>query len=453
MKDTVAIYIRIRKQDGRHRYVKPVWTKQGKLKPLYALVDGREERHPEGVYNLRYRVGDARPYEVVGQDPGLVLATKMRREAALLDGTIAMPERKTPAPVPKAWQLVSEDGRHPLLQSIRKYLTEKKAHRSHKTYLAYSATWQMFLEFATLPEYKDELSFDDYTLRDDSSKELTPVAPAHLSIRTVEDITRDCVLNFNLYLKKHGSDDRTCYNRVTHLVSIFHHYELKSPLRMGDKPKFVERKVKGYSAAILERMFEEATEDEADLLLFALCMGGRAQELEYACWSDADLDLGMHTVTRHPDLGFIPKDKEEGSIPLPPNLVERLRARRKRYPHTRLIFPTPSNTPDGHLLRIIKRLALRAGVNCGHCINKKGQPCSTHPVCKQVILHKLRKTFARMMHEKGTLLRDVQALLRHSDPETTLRYVEYENASALQSNSVAAFGGFARGNKPQSAIA
>jgi hypothetical protein len=26
----------------------------GKLKPLYAVVNGKPEHHPEGVYNLRY---------------------------------------------------------------------------------------------------------------------------------------------------------------------------------------------------------------------------------------------------------------------------------------------------------------------------------------------------------------------------------------------------------------
>ena len=51
-------------------------------------------------------------------------------------------------------------------------------------------------------------------------------------------------------------------------------------------------------------------------------------------------------MTEHLDLGFRPKDKEEGTIPLPAYLVEMLRERRNRYPHTRLVFPTSTGKPD-----------------------------------------------------------------------------------------------------------
>lgn len=440
MKDKVSIHIRVRTKNGKHPFAKPVWSK-GKLKPFYAVVDGVEELHREGIYYLRYRVGQDRTFEQIGQDIGLVLATKMRREAAILDGTLTKSVRKALTPEPAATKTVSTptDGRHPLLESIRTYLTEKKAHRSNKTYLAYSSTWRSFLEYITLPEYKDELSYDACTLRADASEKLTPVVPAHLSIHDLEDITREQILNFVLYLRDEGSCERSRYNQTTHVVSLFHHYELKSPIRRGDKPTFTKKKVQGYSEDILNKMFAVATEDEADLLLFFLCVGLRAGEVEFACWPDLDLDSAIHTVTEHLDLGFKPKDREEGTIPLPPNLVDRLRARRRRYPKSRLIFPTPDGKPNRHLLRTIKRLGLRSGVNCGHCVNKKRQSCATHAVCKHIILHKLRKSFARMMHANGTPLRDVQAMLRHSDPLTTQGYIEHESAQALHRNSAAAF--------------
>lgn len=73
-------------------------------------------------------------------------------------------------------------------------------------------------------------------------------------------------------------------------------------------------------------------------------------------------------------------------------MVERMIARRQRYPHSRLIFATTARKPNGHALRTIKRLALKAGVNCGHCVNKAAKSCAEHPVCRHVILHKLRKT-------------------------------------------------------------
>ena len=32
----------------------PFYSANGKLKPLWAMVDGRPEHHPEGTYHLRY---------------------------------------------------------------------------------------------------------------------------------------------------------------------------------------------------------------------------------------------------------------------------------------------------------------------------------------------------------------------------------------------------------------
>jgi integrase/recombinase XerD len=98
--------------------------------------------------------------------------------------------------------------------------------------------------------------------------------------------------------------------------------------------------------------------------------------------------------------------------------------RRARYPESRLLFPTDENRPDGHLLRVIKNLGLRAGLNCGHCINKAGKSCATHPVCKHVILHKLRKTFASVLSRKGIPPRTIMRYLRHSELTTTLAYLD-----------------------------
>jgi integrase/recombinase XerD len=86
----------------------------------------------------------------------------------------------------------------------------------------------------------------------------------------------------------------------------------------------------------------------------------------------------------------------------------------------------------GHLLRTIKELGLRAGVNCGYCINKQGLSCATHPVCREVILHKLRKTYASKLSRKGVPVRTIQRWLRHSDLSTTLAYLADEDDDGLR---------------------
>lgn len=114
-----------------------------------------------------------------------------------------------------------------------------------------------------------------------------------------------------------------------------------------------------------------------------------------------------------------------------------------RYPKSRLIFPTSEAKPNGHALRIIKSLALRAGVNCGHCVNKRGQSCAEYPVCRNVILHRLRKTYATRLHRSGVPARTIMGWLRHSDLATTLLYLaEGDDDQQTRAQINSAFGQF-----------
>ncbi|MGC2604038.1 MAG: hypothetical protein WA419_00650 [Silvibacterium sp.] len=66
---TVRLYIRVRLEDGRRLHVDPVFSANGKLKPLFAISDGHAEHHPEGVYYLRYLKDGKNSWECVGSDP------------------------------------------------------------------------------------------------------------------------------------------------------------------------------------------------------------------------------------------------------------------------------------------------------------------------------------------------------------------------------------------------
>lgn len=80
----VHLYIRVRLPDGSRQYADPVYLSNGKPKPLYALVDGKPEHHPEGVYHLRYcRADGKRAYEAVGNDVWAALTARIKRERTL----------------------------------------------------------------------------------------------------------------------------------------------------------------------------------------------------------------------------------------------------------------------------------------------------------------------------------------------------------------------------------
>jgi hypothetical protein len=46
----VRLEVRVRRFDGSRPYLDPALSANGKVKPLYAAVDGKAEHHPEGSY-------------------------------------------------------------------------------------------------------------------------------------------------------------------------------------------------------------------------------------------------------------------------------------------------------------------------------------------------------------------------------------------------------------------
>ena len=423
-----TLYLRVVLPDGRHHYAKAVYNANGHLKADYALIGGRPERHPEGVYHLRYPLGGKRIWEGVGTDASVAAVALQNKNFDLraIELGRVPPQQKSPSPTAEAaTKKATTDSQTPLeskrslKSAIAEYLKETAEHKSVATYAAYKVTLERFGKVCT---------------------------KKHL-----EDLDRADLLAFVASMRDKrsgfGSAPRTIRNRVDFLQIFLHHFGLPSLLKGKDLPTFTEKAVRAYPRSVLSAMFAAADQEESDLLQFFLCTGGREKEVQFACWSDIDAEARTFTITEKLDLGYTPKDSEEGAIQVPAALISILEARRKRFPTSRLIFPllrkqkvvpmprylnkkratvAPSvekERSNGHLLTTIKSLGLRAGVNCGHCVNKAGKSCKTHPVCKHVILHKLRKTFATMHHNNGMPVRTLMRMLRHSDLETTQRYI------------------------------
>jgi integrase/recombinase XerD len=114
-----------------------------------------------------------------------------------------------------------------------------------------------------------------------------------------------------------------------------------------------------------------------------------------------------------------------------------LREHRQHHPTQRLLFPRADGKPDNHLLKRLKALALKAGLNCGRCVKKNKKTgeiktCDQFPVCKEWTLHRFRKTFATMHSDAGEKLENISAWLGHADLETTKAYLEIGHASSEQ---------------------
>ena len=159
-----------------------------------------------------------------------------------------------------------------------------------------------------------------------------------------------------------------------------------------------------YTPDELGRIFNACDEGEKAIFATLLLTGLREQELYFLTWQD--LNAGTIKVTPKPKEGFSPKDYEEPIIPIPPDLVKRLK---NLLRPAGWIFPNAQGGRTSHLLRRLKHIATKAKV-------------------ENATLHKFRHTYATRLLESGSDIVTVQGLLGHSDIETTRQYLNPDEA-------------------------
>jgi integrase/recombinase XerD len=294
MKSPVQMYLRVRLPDGTYPYLRAAYASNGRIRPDHAIHKGRAANFPGSTYYLRYQINGKRVWEPVGDESSLALVALQRRALALQDAeelnSAPTPGDTAPPPVASFKRLLAD--------CASEYIAETAEHKSVKTLAAYKLTVTAFCE---------------------------GVKKEH-----IEDITREDILTYSAALRKKGGSPRTIRNRIDHLQIFFHRFKIPSLLTGNDLPKYTDKKVRAYNPLELGKLFGHATADESDLLHFLLCTGAREQEAQFVCWSDIDLERQTYTVTEHLDLGYRPKDKEEGTLPIPELLVETLKVRRIR---------------------------------------------------------------------------------------------------------------------------
>lgn len=395
-KSKATIYLRIRTAEGRQPYCPVIWeTKNRRLKPHWCLVGGVPEHHPEAAYHLRYRVDGRQIWENVGNDPEHAVDLRSTRGDQLAhpntrDGKIFAENCR---PAPKSAPEASYEGRFRLDQEIKTYLTNCQK-LAPKTYDAYRSSLGLFQK-ACSKTYVDEVRKQDLQL-------------------------------FDTFLLRRGDDDRTRANRVSHVVTFLRNKEGR---RNGDpilgvtiRIKYVEAPPEAYTRQELEDLFRVSCEEDKMLWRFFLGTGFREKESSVVEYSDINTDKKLIYVVDKPYFGFKPKDCQKRAVPISDELITRLMARKNG---STLIFGR-GGTPEGHLLRKLKDVAFRGGLNCGRCMGTvKGQPvsCADAPVCEKWILHRFRKNFATDRHENGASARQIQKWLGHESLETTLRYL------------------------------
>ena len=141
------------------------------------------------------------------------------------------------------------------------------------------------------------------------------------SKKYIEQINRRDVLDYPDHLKTSGNVPRTVANYSNFLKIFFNHNKVAWPLERTDRVKFTEKVVSAYEPNEINALLAAADQEESELMQFFLFTGARDQEVQYATWWDVNLTAKTFAVTEKLDLGFSPKDKEEGEIPIPDSLV------------------------------------------------------------------------------------------------------------------------------------
>jgi integrase/recombinase XerD len=140
---------------------------------------------------------------------------------------------------------------------------------------------------------------------------------------------------------------------------------------------------------------------------------------------------------------FTPKSHERREIPITKELVDMLHECKKKS-SSEWIFPNEQGDPEGHFLRKFKKIAFRAGLNCGKCTTTRSEGrftkvkveknCATYSEgCSLHYLHRLRKTRATFWHTHDITLRTIQAYLGHADLKTTQKYLGVQDATEVES--------------------
>lgn len=270
-------------------------------------------------------------------------------------------------------------------------------------------------------------------------------------VRFLDEITEQVLRRYKKYLMDQGYAGKTIDTRLNIVFFLLKKNGVKARIPRDEMPIVEEEAAVPYGEEELKRLFAEMDEEEGIRYKFFLGTGCRDKEVTFAAWSDIDFDKKTYHVRRKEDVHFTPKSHESRTIPLPDPLVTLLKARQKNAPDDRWIFVNEEGRPDNHFLRKLKRVAKRAGLNCGQCrttitegrYDKKKRievSCKDRPVCGHFYLHRFRKTCATRWHEAGIPIRTIQTWLGHKNLETTMIYLGVTDAEKLRSHINAAFG-------------
>lgn len=370
-----TLYKYVKFKDGSWHYKKAAFYSNGKIKPNVVIVgkDGKgkpiEETYAEG----RYKLNHDGSWIDVGPD---ALEAQRQRSARLdyeefrrLQGIAPV---QSPTVVPSA-------ARRTLADAVGEFCNEIEANKKHKTYLAYKKSTEYFLQFCVKA--------------------------------TVEGVDRKDMLNFKTSLRGKGLGKRSVHNNFLNVMIFLKWAKVEHGVLKGDWPPKPERDPEEYTDEEIEALLDEADDEERLVLSSFLCSGFRSGELANFAYADINFATNIWRVEMKDESesaewdAKTPTSYRYVTVPawLNQKIEQQMKARRAK--RTDLVFPAPMGGVDAHLLRIVKRVAKRAGLTDIRIDDQK-----------------FRSTAITRWLREGVSPQDVMAWVGHKSLATILRY-------------------------------
>jgi integrase/recombinase XerD len=296
----------------------------GRVRADLVIVNGQEERHPEGAYYLEWWEGAKRIRLSVGKDAAEASARRLQKEAelnAVNHGVVVTPQNG------------NGNGPRSLSLTVQEFLDETKLTKKPKTYAAYSTALKYFQE--SCPKMY------------------------------LADISRQDLLKFSAFLRDvKKQSPRSVYNKFEIIMTFLKAQGVRGLVGKNDWPRFVEQEPEVYEREELEKLFAVCDEEERLWYEFFLMTGMREQEVMHCSWADVNLTRSTVTVRYKPEYGFSPKNYREREIPIPAKLVTSLKAwKAKADKFCGLVFATAGCSPKLNFLDDLKVVVERANLD------------------------------------------------------------------------------------------
>lgn len=365
----VNVTKRIETQSGS-RYC-PVVNSSGRIKSDWVIVNGNQERHPEGSYYLEWREKGQRKRLSVGKD-AIVAFNSQVRKIKELEARAEGLEVQLPKDDPNRAQIRS---------AMSDFLKEIKLSRKDKTWRGYKIAFAYFQQSC--------------------------------SKKCADELERIDLLEFVAFLReKKKLAPRTVFNKFTCVMTFLESQGIPKLLGKNDKPRFVETEVEIFEDNQLTDLYPACSLYHRTLYDFLLMTGFREQEAMHITWQNIRFKANIVEMRWKPQFDWSPKAYKEREVPVPDELLESLEVYRKTLSGKcaasgALVFSTRSGKCDTHMIRALKRNAAKAGLDPN-----------------DFWLHKFRATFATTHLRAGVDLKTVMAWMGQTTMDSIIRYLK-----------------------------